>query len=324
MSHLRIENVTKKYGVNTVLQNINLEINKGEFLCVLGPSGCGKTTLLRVLAGLENIETGGVYINNKDVTVMPPAKRNFGIVFQSYALFPNLTVYQNIAYGLSQKKNTKNEIREKVEDIIKIVNLTGHEGKYPQQLSGGQQQRVALARAIVLDPEFLLLDEPLSALDAKVRMKLRREVKNLQKRLGITTIMVTHDQEEALSMADRIVVMNNAIIEQVGIPEEIYEMPRTNFVADFIGTVNFLDGSNYAIRPENVALDSKGEISGKIIDIEYRGAFYRLLVDSRRGLLTVDVKADVRKRIKFEQGLNVFVNIPMENVISFNREAISA
>ena len=323
MSYLRIENVIKKYGVNTVLNDINLEVRKGEFLCVLGPSGCGKTTLLRVLAGLENIETGCVYISGRDVTVAPPAKRNFGIVFQSYALFPNLTVVQNIAYGLSRKKFTKAEIKAKVDGVIETVNLGGHENKYPQQLSGGQQQRVALARAIVLDPDVLLLDEPLSALDAKVRARLRREIKNLQKRLGITTIMVTHDQEEALSMADRIVVMNNAVVEQVGTPEEIYETPRTNFVADFIGTVNFIDDT-YAIRPENVSLDKKGAVSGRITDIEYRGAFYRLLVDSKCGLLTVDVKADVRKRIKFENGLNVYLNIPIENVISFNPDAISA
>ena len=320
MSYLKIENVTKKYGVHTVLRNIGLEVKKGEFLCILGPSGCGKTTLLRVLAGLENIETGRVVINGRDVTAAPPAKRNFGIVFQSYALFPNLTVFQNIAYGLSRKKFTKDQIRTKVDEVIKTVNLNGHENKRPQQLSGGQQQRVALARAIVLDPEFLLLDEPLSALDAKVRVRLRREIKNLQKRLGITTIMVTHDQEEALSMADRIVVMNNAVIEQVGSPEEIYETPKTNFVADFIGTVNFIDGVN-AIRPENVSLDISGDISGKITDMEYRGAFYRLFVDSKRGLLTVDVKADARKRINFENGLNVFLNIPRENVISFSGES---
>ena len=163
----------------------------------------------------------------------------------------------------------------------------------------------------------------MSALDAKVRIRLRREIKNLQKQLNITTIMVTHDQEEALSMADRIVVMNNAVIEQVGTPEQVYETPKTNFVADFVGTVNFIDG-NYAIRPEKIALDVNGELSGKIKDIEYRGAFYRLLVDSRRGLLTVDVKADVRKNIKFEHDLDVFVNIPRENVISFSQEAISA
>ena len=317
MHHLKIENVTKKYGCNTVLKDINLEVNKGEFVCILGPSGCGKSTLLRVLAGLENVEAGSVYIGGKDVTTTPPSKRNFGIVFQSYALFPNLTVFQNVAYGLSGKKYSVKEIRSKTEKVIETVNLTEHINKHPQQLSGGQQQRVALARAIVLDPEFLLLDEPLSALDAKVRIKLRREIKSLQRNLGITSIMVTHDQDEALSMADRIVVMNNAVIEQIGTPEEIYETPKTSFVADFIGTVNFIDGS-YAIRPEHIFIDTRGDISGKITDIEYRGAFYRLFVESKHGCLTVDVKADVRKHVKVENGMNININIPDENIIYFN------
>ncbi|MCL2839116.1 MAG: ATP-binding cassette domain-containing protein [Oscillospiraceae bacterium] len=243
MCHLKIENITKKYTTQTALQDVNLEINKGEFVSILGPSGCGKSTLLRVLAGLENVQSGSVYINGKDVTTAAPSKRNFGIVFQSYALFPNLTVAQNIAYGLSGKKFSKAEIREKVLDVIETVNMTEHIHKYPRQLSGGQQQRVALARAIVLNPEFLLLDEPLSALDARVRAHLRREIKNLQKKLGITTIMVTHDQQEALSMADRIIVMNNAVIEQIGTPEEIYKTPKTEFVSDFMGTVNYIDGA---------------------------------------------------------------------------------
>ena len=318
MTHLSMAGITKKFGDRTALKNIDLEINKGEFICILGPSGCGKSTLLRVLAGLENVESGNVYIDDKDVTCKPPAGRNFGIVFQSYALFPNLTVFQNIAYGLSSKKMSKAEIKIKVDDIIETVNLTDHIQKYPQQLSGGQQQRVALARAIVLDPEFLLLDEPLSALDAKVRLKLRREIKSLQKRLGITTVMVTHDQDEALSMADRIVVMNNAVIEQVGTPEEVYEAPQTNFVADFIGTVNFIDNA-CAIRPENVTLSSRGKLAGKVKDIEYRGSFYRLFVDSGQGIIIVDAKADLTKREKIRHGMDIFVDMPTENLIHFNR-----
>jgi len=314
MSHLKIESISKKFGNRSALKGIDLEIEKGEFVCILGPSGCGKSTLLRILAGLENVENGRVFINDEDVTTTPPSKRNFGIVFQSYALFPNLTVSQNIAYGLSGRKYNKNEIKAKVEKVIETVNLAEHSGKYPQELSGGQQQRVALARAIVLDPEFLLLDEPLSALDAKVRVKLRREIKNLQKRLGITTIMVTHDQDEALSMADKIVVMNDAVIEQIGTPEEIYETPQTSFVADFIGTVNFISNT-YAIRPEHVSICTDGEVSGKITDIEYRGAFYRLFVESKHGLLTIDLKADARKRVRIEHGMEIFISIPTENII---------
>ena len=314
MSHLKIESISKKFGNRSALKGIDLEIEKGEFVCILGPSGCGKSTLLRILAGLENVENGRVFINDEDVTTTPPSKRNFGIVFQSYALFPNLTVSQNIAYGLSGRKYNKNEIKAKVEKVIETVNLAEHSGKYPQELSGGQQQRVALARAIVLDPEFLLLDEPLSALGAKVRVKLRREIKNLQKRLGITTIMVTHDQDEALSMADKIVVMNDAVIEQIGTPEEIYETPQTSFVADFIGTVNFISNT-YAIRPEHVSICTDGEVSGKITDIEYRGAFYRLFVESKHGLLTIDLKADARKRVRIEHGMEIFISIPTENII---------
>ena len=314
MSHLKIENIVKKYETQTALNNVSLEIKKGEFICILGSSGCGKSSLLRVIAGLENVQAGSVYINGRDVTTEPPAKRNFGIVFQSYALFPNLTVFENIAYGLSVKKIAKGEITTRVNEMIETVNLPEHKNKYPRELSGGQQQRVALARAIVLYPEFLLLDEPLSALDAKVRLKLRREIKNLQKRLGITTIMVTHDQDEALSMADRIVVMNNAVIEQVGTPVEIYEAPKTSFVADFIGTVNFLNPS-HAIRPEYLSIAAEGKVSGKITDIEYRGAFYRLIVESKHGNLTVDVKADVRKHIKVENGMEIFIDIPNENMI---------
>lgn len=319
MEHLVIKNITKKFGKQTVLNNINLKINKGELVCILGPSGCGKSTLLRALAGLEEVEDGSILINGKDVTYAPPSKRNFGIVFQSYALFPNLTAEQNIAYGLSNKKFNKKEIKQKVKEAIEIVNLQEHADKYPQELSGGQQQRVAFARAVVLDPEFLLLDEPLSALDAKVRAKLRCEIKNLQKKLGITTIMVTHDQDEALSMADRIVVMNNSVIEQIGTPQEIYESPKTGFVADFIGTVNFINDF-CAVRPENIALkNSICDISGKIMDVEYRGSFYRLSIDSSKGVLTADIKSDDYRNVDIKTGKNVFLEIPNENIIYLNR-----
>ena len=218
---LEVKHIRKTYGKFTALEEINLTIHKGDFVCMLGPSGCGKTTLLRIIAGLEAPTEGQVFIQGKDVTKLPPGKRNFGIVFQSYALFPNMTVRENIAFGLKKKKLTKKEMEEKIRNVLNQVNLADQIDKYPAQLSVGQQQRIALARALVVSPDFLLLDEPLSALDAKVRLKVRKEIRSLQQRLGITTIMVTHDQEEALTMADQIVVMNNACIMQQGTPVEV-------------------------------------------------------------------------------------------------------
>ena len=248
---LRIEELTKKFGSFTALSDISLDVFEGEFVCFLGPSGCGKTTLLRAIAGLDIQTQGKIEQDGKDISVLPPAQRDFGIVFQSYALFPNLTVEKNVAYGLESRRNRRAETRKRVEELLTLVDLADQSEKYPAQLSGGQQQRVALARALATAPGLLLLDEPLSALDAKVRAHLRLEIKELQRRLKVTTIMVTHDQEEALTMADRIVVMNQGIIEQVGTPEQIYAQPATEFVAEFIGTMNFvsaqaLAGGNYA------------------------------------------------------------------------------
>ena len=240
---LSIQHVKKVFDTQTALKDVSLEIEKGELVSILGPSGCGKTTLLRIIAGLETPTEGKILINGKDCTDLPPAKRNFGIVFQSYALFPHMTVEQNILFGLNEQKHlSKKERKERCKEVLHMVDLYEHRKKYPPQLSGGQQQRTALARAISLKPEYLLLDEPLSALDAKVRVKLRSEICRIQRQLGITTIMVTHDQEEALTMADRIVVMNNAVVEQTGTPQEIYYHPRTAFVANFIGTMNLYIG----------------------------------------------------------------------------------
>src|SRR5215211_2833797 len=222
---LRIERLWKRFGAFTALKAIDLEVRRGEFVCFLGPSGCGKTTLLRVIAGLDRQDEGRIEIAGRDVSHLPPAARDFGIVFQSYALFPNLTVAQNVGYGLVNGRRPAAEVKRRVEELLALVGMPEQSAKYPVQLSGGQQQRVALARALATSPGLLLLDEPLSALDAKVRVRLRDEIKALQRRLGVTTIMVTHDQEEALSMADRIVVMNNGVIEQVGTAEEIYRNP---------------------------------------------------------------------------------------------------
>ncbi len=239
-TYLKIENVWKAFGDFYALKDISLEVNRGEFVCFLGPSGCGKTTLLRAIAGLDIQTRGSVYQDSKDISALPPSERDFGIVFQSYALFPNLTVAKNIAFGLENSGFARPDIDKRVAELLELVGLPEQAAKYPAQLSGGQQQRIALARAIAMSPGLLLLDEPLSALDAKVRVHLRHEVKDLQRKLGVTTIMVTHDQEEALAMADRIVVMNHGVIEQVGTPTDVYREPVSLFVADFIGETNQL------------------------------------------------------------------------------------
>jgi len=237
---LELRRIRKEFGGFTALHSVDLSIRKGEFVCFLGPSGCGKTTLLRIIAGLEVQTSGEVWQGGRDISRLPPAQRDYGIVFQSYALFPNLTVAGNVAYGLVNRHVPRAEVATRVADLLKLVGLPGTEKKYPGQLSGGQQQRIALARALATSPSLLLLDEPLSALDALERVRLRSEIRALQQKVGVTTIMVTHDQEEALSVADRIVVMNHGVIEQVGTPLEVYREPASPFVADFVGKVNVL------------------------------------------------------------------------------------
>ena len=249
-SYLEVRNLQKRFGDFTALGDVSLDVAEGEFVCFLGPSGCGKTTLLRAIAGLDPQTSGTIRQKGRDVSALPPAQRDFGIVFQSYALFPNLTVADNVGYGLVSRRQARGAIAKRVDELLALVGLPDAGPKYPAQLSGGQQQRVALARALATSPGLLLLDEPLSALDARVRLRLRHEIKALQRRLGVTTIMVTHDQEEALTMADRIVVMNQGAIEQVGTPQEIYRQPTTAFVADFVGSMNFLAGT--LVAPDRV------------------------------------------------------------------------
>ncbi len=239
--HLSVRNVGKRFGAFTALKDVSLDVAAGEFVCFLGPSGCGKTTLLRAIAGLDRQDEGKIFIGGRDVSNLPPAARDFGIVFQSYALFPNLTVADNIGFGLVNRRSDPAAVKRRVTELLETIGLPEQADKYPVQLSGGQQQRVALARALATSPNLLLLDEPLSALDARVRLRLRDELKALQRRLGITSIMVTHDQDEALGLADRMVVMNQGVIEQVGSPREIYGQPSTAFVADFVGTMNFVN-----------------------------------------------------------------------------------
>jgi iron(III) transport system ATP-binding protein len=241
---LRLEGVSKSFGAFVALKDVDLSIKRGEFVCFLGPSGCGKTTLLRIIAGLEQQTTGRIVQNGRDVSNLPPAGRDYGIVFQSYALFPNLTIGQNVGYGLVNQRLGRAQVKQRVDELLALVGLPDAGPKYPSQCSGGQQQRIALARALATSPGLLLLDEPLSALDAKVRERLRGELRGLQRKLGVTTIMVTHDQEEALSLADRVVVMNQGVIEQVGTPLEVYERAASPFVADFLGRVNVLHGTS--------------------------------------------------------------------------------
>ena len=243
--YLRLAGISKRFGQQQVLRQLDLDIAKGEFVCLLGPSGCGKTTLLRQIAGLDAADSGRIELAGRDITRLPPAARDYGIVFQSYALFPNLTVADNIGYGLGGSRAAR---RQRVQDLLALIGLDGIAERYPAQLSGGQQQRVALARALATSPGLLLLDEPLSALDARVREHLRREIRALQQKLGITTLMVTHDQEEALTMADRVVVMNGGRIEQCASPFTVYRQPASRFVASFVGQGNWLPARSCGVQ----------------------------------------------------------------------------
>lgn len=242
MSHIEFVNISKSYGQTIAVSDFNLSINPGEMVALLGPSGCGKTTTLRMLAGFTSVTNGRITIGGKDITTIPAHRRNIGMVFQGYALFPHMTVAQNVAFGLEMRGLSKKELRQQTETALKRVRLEGFADRLPKQLSGGQQQRVALARAMVINPQVLLLDEPLSALDARLRHEVRAEIKELQREFGLTTLIVTHDQDEALSMADRLIVMSKGQIEQIGTPDEVYEKPKNRFVAEFLGKINLLEG----------------------------------------------------------------------------------
>ncbi len=353
--YLRVTDLTKNFGEFTALANVSLGINEGEFVCFLGPSGCGKTTLLRAIAGLDIQTSGTVEQDGRDISALPPSERDFGIVFQSYALFPNLTVRSNVAYGLHGRSLSKPDMRARVAELLELVGLPEQGEKYPAQLSGGQQQRIALARALATSPGLLLLDEPLSALDAKVRVHLRKEIKDLQRRLGVTTVMVTHDQEEALTMADRIVVMDHGVIEQVGDPLTIYQAPRTAFVADFIGAMNFLPGRyqppgmvrvgsldlacnpaedlpatdvQIAVRPEEIELSEKGATRGggndgvaaQIVAGEFLGSFYRMMLSVpqlQTDGLNADFSAEQVRNFGLKSGDTVYIRLSPEHVRVF-------
>lgn len=263
MTFLQIQNVSKDFGTTVAVKDFNLTIEKGELVSFLGPSGCGKTTTLRMVAGFETPSGGSIVINNENITFTPPNQRDVGMVFQSYALFPNMTVSSNIGFGLKVAKRSSDEIQSRVTEMLELINMPEYGDRYPAQLSGGQQQRVALARALALRPEVLLLDEPLSALDAKIRVSLRSEIRSIQQKLGITAIYVTHDQEEALSISDRVVVMYQGRIEQVGTPFEIYNFPQTAFVANFVGTLNAVEAEVTDPKGNTMSVDGIQFVAAK-------------------------------------------------------------
>jgi putative spermidine/putrescine transport system ATP-binding protein len=312
MSYLVLSDVQKLFGEFVAVESFNLSAEKGEFVSFLGPSGCGKTTTLRMIAGFERPTSGSISIDGRDITNVPPNRRNVGMVFQSYALFPNMSVADNIGFGLKVRKRPAADIKRRVGELLELINLPDKGGRYPYQLSGGQQQRVALARALAFEPQVLLLDEPLSALDAKIRVALRHEIRQIQRQLGITTVYVTHDQEEALSLSDRVVVMSEGRMEQVGTPFEIYNFPTTAFVASFVGTLNILSGTivdvgrgeiaisgqtinitrkfegragqevRVALRPEMASLADRPvgctRLTGEVVDVSFLGSIVRIRV----------------------------------------------
>jgi putative 2-aminoethylphosphonate ABC transporter ATP-binding protein len=334
---LVLENISKHFGSLVAVQDVNLVIAPGEFICFLGPSGCGKTTLLRIITGFEQQSTGNVIYDGNVINDVIPQKRDFGIVFQSYALFPNMTVHQNVSFGLKMRNMPQKPIDERVAEILQLVGLSEWTTHYPSQLSGGQQQRVALGRAIAIKPKVLLLDEPLSALDAKIRLRLRTVIKKLQEELGVTMIYVTHDQEEALALADRVVIMRDGQIRQIGSPWEIYKEPKTSFIAEFVGTSNFITGKKkngkvvfgrleltvsnlddtdsqtvyLAIRPENIELldetiSAENYLPSNVVEVEaevinFLGAIVRVTFTLEDEEMIVDISEKAFEKINLKR-----------------------
>ncbi|MHC1740541.1 MAG: ABC transporter ATP-binding protein [Anaerolineaceae bacterium] len=342
MSFLKLSNISKVFGTTAAVEDFNLDVEKGEFVSFLGPSGCGKTTTLRMIAGFELPTSGIVSLDGEDITYKSPNQRNVGMVFQSYALFPNLTIGQNIGFGLQVRKFSAEDTKTRVDEMLALVHLEEHANKYPYQLSGGQQQRIALARALAINPRVLLLDEPLSALDAKIRVELRLEIRRIQQKMNITTIYVTHDQEEALLISDRVVVMSQGRMEQVGTPANIYNFPQSEFVAQFVGQLNMLpvtkvdldnhtcllagqqvkfehsperkvsESPRLAIRPEELQIgtgEGRNALKGRVESVFFLGAVVRLRVDVGGVLLSADFFNE-RTRTLPRIGDDVIVSFP--------------
>jgi putative spermidine/putrescine transport system ATP-binding protein len=333
MSNLTVKGLSKSFKGNRIIGNLDFKIDDGEFITLLGPSGCGKSTLLRCIAGLEQIDDGEIYIDGKEVSRVGPKSRGIGMVFQSYALFPNMTVRENIGFGLKMKRFSESERREKVDRMMELVEIAEKAESHIHELSGGQQQRVALARALAVEPKILLLDEPLSALDAKIRKSLRLQLRNIQKQLNITTVFVTHDQEEALTLSDRIFVFDKGKISQMGTPSEIYSLPQNEFVAGFIGNYNILtsdeledvsglkfDGELYAIRPEVISVyeemtQNKGDdiqLKGIVEDMVVLGSILRCYINVKNRNIVADMLN--RKENYFEIGKEVQLLISLTEI----------
>lgn len=348
MSFLTLSHIQQGYAQQPLFNDFNLSIGEGQLVSLLGPSGCGKSTLLRLVAGLTPLQGGRIHLAGRDISHCAPRERGIGMVFQSYALFPNLSVFDNVAFGLRSLKWPKAKIAARVAELLALIGLSDQARKYPNQLSGGQQQRVALARAMAPEPGLLLLDEPLSALDARVRQHLRREIRSLQQQLGVTTILVTHDQEEALTMADRVVVMNHGVIEQIGTPLEIYQHPASAFVADFIGAMNFVDSTllgpeqaqvgehvlrlahthgqqgsalRLAIRPEEVELcrPSADSLPVVVEQLDFLGTFIRsrVHVPCLQQRLIVDIDPRSARALALAEGQQLGLRLPQEALRCF-------
>ena len=333
MAYIRLENINKSFGPNHVLQDVSIAIDKGKLVTLLGPSGCGKSTLLRCLSGLEQVDSGRIFVDDVDITDVSAKKRGIGMVFQQYSLFPNMTVEKNVAYGLKIQKIPAKTIDEKVAEILSIVGLSDKAKQYPSQLSGGQQQRVALARALVTEPKVLLLDEPLSAIDALLRRNLQIEIRRIQKKLNITTVFVTHDQDEAMVMSDNIFLLNGGVIEQSGAPVDLYANPKTKFAATFIGNYNIIPGEKFqqecgeridckdlAIRPEIVTISNKlledgsaYNLKGKIVGNFAHGNIIRYTVNCGSFEMNTDVL--YKSEELFQDGLDVFLNVSKDLII---------
>lgn len=289
---LQLSNLNKSFGEKKVVKNLSISINKGEILCLLGPSGCGKTTTLKMIGGFLEGDEGKIQIEDKDITKLSPEERPVTTVFQSYALFPHLTVLENVIYGLKFKGYSKKDAKEKGIEYLKIVGLEGYANSKIHEISGGQQQRVALVRALIVNPKVLLLDEPLSNLDAKLRIKMREEIKNIQKKFNMTMVFVTHDQEEALALADKIAIMNEGELMQFGTPEEVYNNPENIFSMKFLGSANEIidtDGKTFYVRQENIKISADGKIQGKVISRDFLGFYNEYIIAVDENIIKIKV-----------------------------------